>query len=115
MLNFEFSHVVVNCENSEQAEQYSGKIESLFGMRKKDEGISVANAGALHFMKNKSYGRNGQIAVSTNFMDRAVFYLKKAKQDLIEESARYGKNGELVSIYLDTMIGGFAFKLVKKN
>lgn len=115
MLGFEFSHVVINCENDEQAEQYSGKIESIFGFQKKDDGQSVSNADVLYFMKNRSYGRNGQISISTNFMERAASYLKKINQDLIEESARYGEGGELVSIYLDSIIGGFAFKLVKKT
>lgn len=116
MLGYTFSHVVINCEQREQADHYSGKIESLFGFKKSDDGVTVSNAGIMHFMTSKSYyGKNGQLAISTNFMDRAVFYLKEGKhQDLIEESARFDADGELVSIYLDSMIGGFAIKVVKK-
>ena len=115
MLGFDFSHVVINCENGEQAEQYAGKIESIFGLAKTDGENSVSNAGILEFMKAKSYGRNGQIAFSTDFMDRALFYLKKNGKEFIEESARFGENGEMLSIYLDSIIGGFAFKLVNKQ
>jgi 2-dehydro-3-deoxyphosphogluconate aldolase/(4S)-4-hydroxy-2-oxoglutarate aldolase len=114
MLGFDLAHVAINCEQSEQAEQYSNKFESLFGLKKSDDGISVSNADIIHFMKAKSYGKNGQIALSTNFIDRAVFYLKEKNHEFIEESARFNGDNELNSIYLDTMIGGFAIKLVKK-
>jgi len=115
MLGFDFSHIVINCENSEQADQYSSKIESIFGLPKTDEEFSVSNAGIMRFMKSKSYGKNGQIALSTNFIDRALFYLKASGKEFIDESSRFGENGELLSIYLDSIIGGFAFKLVSKH
>ena len=115
MLGFDFSHIVINCENSEQADQYSSKIESIFGLAKTDEGQSVSNAGIMRFMKTKSYGKNGQIALSTNFIDRALFYLKASGKEFIEESSRFDDYGELLSVYLDSIIGGFAFKLVNKH
>ena len=114
MLGFDLAHVVINCENTEQAERDSSKIESIFGLKKTDAGVSVANADILHFMKQKSYGKNGQIAICTNFIDRAVFYIKEAKKEFIDESARFNAEGELASIYLDNIIGGFAIKLVRK-
>ena len=115
MLGFDFSHIVINCENSEQADQYSSKIESIFGLKKTDEEFFVSNAGIMRFMKNKSYGKNGQIALSANFIDRALFYLKASGKEFIDESSRFGEHGELLSIYLDSIIGGFAFKLVNKQ
>ena len=114
MLGFALAHVVINCENAEQAERDSGKIESIFGLKKKDEGTYIANADILHFPKSKSYGRGGQIAICSNSLDRAVFYLKEAGRQFIEESARFDDNGKLSSIYLDNIIGGFALKLVRK-
>jgi len=114
MLGFNLSHVVINCESAEQAEHDAGKIESIFGFKKADAGVSVSNADILHFMKIKSYGRNGQIAVCTNFLDRAVFYLREAGKQFIDESSRFDANGKLTSIYLDNIIGGFALKLVRK-
>jgi len=113
MLGFELAHVVINCENAEQAERDATKIESMFGFEKTDAGASVSNAGILHFMKNKSYGKNGQIAIYSNFIERAVFYLKETGKDFIEESARFDDNDNLTSIYLDSIIGGFAIKLVR--
>ena len=114
ILGFDLAHVVINCENAEQAERDAGKIESIFGLEKTDAGASVSNADIIHFMKSKSYGKNGQIAISSNFLDRAVFYLKEAKKQFIEESARFDGDGKLASIYLDNIIGGFAIKLVRK-
>jgi len=115
MLGFEFAHVVINCENTEQADRDSSKVESIFGLKKTDGENSVSNAGILHFTKHRSYGKNGQIALSTNFMDRAVFYLKKGGKEFIDESARFNEKDELVSVYLDSIIGGFAFKLINKR
>ena len=114
MLGFDLAHLVINCDNAEQADRDSSKIESIFGLKKTDAGLSVANADILHFMKQRSYGKNGQIAICTNFIDRAVFYLKEAKKEFIDESARFDADGNLSSIYLDNIIGGFAFKLVRK-
>jgi len=115
MLGYDLAHVVMNCENSEQADSYSSKIASIFGFERTDSVNFISTAGFLHFMKNKSYGKNGQIAVSTNFMDRAVFYIIESGKYFINESARYDDNGELTSIYLDSIIGGFAIKLVLKE
>ena len=114
MLGFDLAHVVINCENTEQADRDASKIESIFGLKKTDAGASISNADILHFMKSKSYGKNGQIAISSNFIDRAVFYLKEAGKEFIEESARFDGDGRLTSIFLDNIVGGFAFKLVRK-
>lgn len=114
MLGFDLAHVVINCENSEQAERDSGKVESIFGLEKKDLGASFSNADILHFTKQRSYGKNGQIAICSDFIERAVFYLKRAGRQFIEESARYDEENRLASIYLDSIIGGFAIKLVRR-
>lgn len=114
MLGFDLAHVVINCENAEQAERYSGRVEAIFGLEQTDAGATFSNADILHFTKQKSYGKNGQVAICSNFIDRAVFYLKQAGRQFIEESARYDEKNKLVSIYLDNIIGGFAIKLVRK-
>jgi len=112
---FELAHVVINCENSEQAERDAGKIEALFGFERIDAGTTFSNAGVLHFTKQKSYGKNGQIAIGSKCLEQAVAYLRQAGRDFIEESARYDEEGRLASIYLDVIIGGFAIKLVRGN
>ena len=66
-------------------------------------------------MKVKSYGKNGQIAIGSNFIERAVFYLKETGKEFIDESARFNDDEELLSVYLDSIIGGFAIKLVRKE
>ena len=114
MLGFDLGHVVINCENAEQAEREASRVESIFGFLKTDSGSSFSNADILHFTKSKSYGKNGQVAISTNFIERAVFYLKAAGRQFIEESARFDDDGKLASIYLDNIISGFAFKLVRR-
>ncbi|MCL1792763.1 MAG: hypothetical protein FWG34_02730 [Oscillospiraceae bacterium] len=115
MLGYDLAHVGINCENAEQAERDSGRVEAIFGLEKTDAGATFSNADILHFTKQRSYGKNGQIAISANFIDRALFYLKQAGRQFIEESARYDEQGILASIYLDNIIGGFAIKLVRRE
>ncbi|MCL2775401.1 MAG: hypothetical protein FWD71_18960 [Oscillospiraceae bacterium] len=115
MLGFDLAHIGINSDNEERADNDSSKIEYLFGLNKSDGGTYISNANILHFMKEKSYGKNGHIAISTNFIEYAVFYLKSKQIEFIEESARFNEKGELVSIYLDIMVGGFALRLVQKN
>ena len=115
MLGFDLAHIGINSENEERADNDSGKIEFMFGLKKINGESYISNANILHFMKEKNYGKNGHIALSTNFIEYAVFYLKKKQIEFIEESARFNEKGELTSIYLDTMVGGFAIRLVRKE
>jgi len=115
MLGFDLAHIGINSENEERADNDSSKIEYLFGFKKSDGGTYISNANILHFMKEKNYGKNGHIAISTNLIEYAVFYLKAKQIEFIEESARYDEKGRLSSIYLDTMVGGFALRLVRKE
>lgn len=114
MLGFDLAHIAMNCENAEKADDFSDKIEHIFGIRKSDEDTHISNGGIINFMKNKSYGKNGQIAISTNFIERAMFYLKSRQTAFIEESARFDAKGEMTSVYLENMINGFAVRLVRK-
>ena len=61
------------------------------------------------------YGKNGHIAIATNFPDRARAYLEGCGVEFIEESAGYDDKGKLKVIYLKEEICGFAIHLVQKK
>lgn len=66
-------------------------------------------------MKSPYLGKNGHIAVATNYIDRAVNYLSMKGVAFNEESAKRDAKGNLTAIYLKDEIGGFAVHLVQKK
>ena len=64
---------------------------------------------------NYGLGKNGHIAVKTNYIERAVNYLSTVLGvEFNEESAKRDAKGNLKAIYLKEEIGGFAVHLVQK-
>lgn len=114
MLGFELAHVGINAENGEQAAAIAGRFASVFGLAAKDGNSSVFAGKAVEVMKSPYLGANGHIAISTNYIERAVHYLENSGVEMNWESAKYGEKKELKAIYLKEEIGGFAVHLVQK-
>lgn len=115
MLGFELAHVGVNAENEEEAMKAANRFAFLFGMPAKAGNSSVFAGSALEVMKNPYLGRNGHIAIRTNYIDRAVNYMESVLGvKFNQESAKRDAKGALKAIYLDEEIGGFAVHLVQK-
>ena len=75
---------------------------------------SVFAGSALEVMKTPYLGKNGHIAVKTNYIERAVNYLSTVLGvEFNEESAKF-KGDKMTAIYLADEIGGFAVHLVQK-
>ena len=76
---------------------------------------SIFAGSALEVMKTPYLGKNGHIAIRTNYIDRAVNYMESVLGvKFNEESAKRDAKGNLKAIYLDEEIGGFAVHLVQK-
>ena len=115
MLGFELAHVGVNAENEEEALKAANRFAFLFGMPAKAGSSSVFAGTALEVMKSPYLGKNGHIAVRTNYIDRAVNYLSSVLGvEFNEDSAKRDAKGALKAIYLKEEIGGFAVHLVQK-
>ena len=115
MLGFELAHVGVNAENEEEAMKAANRFAFLFGMPAKAGNSSVFAGSALEVMKNPYLGKNGHIAIRTNYIDRAVNYMESVLGvKFNQESAKRDAKGALKAIYLDEEIGGFAVHLVQK-
>ena len=115
MLGFELAHVGVNAENEEEAVKAANRFAFIFGMPAKVGSSSVFAGSALEVMKTPYLGKNGHIAVKTNYIERAVNYLSTVLGvEFNEESAKRDAKGNLKAIYLKEEIGGFAIHLVQK-
>lgn len=115
MLGFELAHIGVNAENAEEAEKAANRFGFIFGMPVKAGNSSVFAGTALEVMKAPYLGKNGHIAVRTNYIDRAVNYLSTVLGVEFDEStAKKDAAGGLKAIYLKEEIGGFAVHLVQK-
>lgn len=115
MLGFKLVHIGINCENKEQATKNAKLVSSLFGLDYKEGNSSTFSGTDFEFMHKPYYGKNGHIAIATNFPGRARAYLASQGVEFIEETAAYDDKGELKVIYLKEEICGFAIHLVKKK
>lgn len=113
MLDFSLSHIGINTENEEDALKNANKIFELFEFPVKVGNSSIFNGKEFEWMKKPFLGKNGHIAIGTRNVEAAIAFLKRRGIAFREETCKK-KNDELVAIYLDIELGGFAFHLVKK-
>lgn len=115
MLGFDLAHVGVNAQSEEEAVKAANRFAFLFGMPAKVGGSSVFAGTAVEVMKTPYLGKNGHIAIRTNYIERAVNYMSTVLGvEFNEESAKKDAKGALKAIYLKEEIGGFAVHLVQK-
>ena len=115
MLGFELAHIGINAENEEEAVKAANRFAFIFGMPAKVGNSSIFAGTAVEVMKTPYLGKNGHIAIRTNYIDRAVNYLENVLGVAFdEESAKRDAKGALKAIYLKEEIGGFAVHLVQK-
>lgn len=114
MLGFELAHVGINAESEAVASEVATKFNSIFNLPIKDGNSSIFAGTGIEVMKAPYLGAKGHIAYKTNYIDRAVAYLKAKGVEINEESAKYNAKGKLVAIYLQEEIAGFAIHLLQK-
>ena len=115
MLGFEIAHVGVNTASESDALKAAERFGFIFGMPVKNGNSSVFAGSAVEFMKEPYLGKNGHIAIRTNYIERAVNYLSTVLGvEFDETSAKRDAKGALKAIYMKEEIGGFAVHLVNK-
>ncbi len=113
MLGFGFAHLGINMDNERDALEGATEFSRVFGFPVKNGNSSVFAGKALEITKKKFPGENGHIAIATNYMDRAIYYLGMRGINIKEETKKE-KDGKLVAVYLDVEVGGFAIHLVQR-
>lgn len=114
MLGFELAHVGINAESEAAASEIAAGFDGLFNTSIKEGNSSIFAGKGIEVMKSPYLGAKGHIAYKTNYIERAVAYLKAKGVKINEESAKYNAKGKLAAIYLKEEIGGFAIHLLQK-
>lgn len=114
MLGFELRHIGINSASETEAVQTAGSFETIFGMLNKEGSSSIFAGQGIEVMKFQGVGTHGHIAIATNYIERAVYHLKKQGVAFDEESAGYDAKGNLRMIYLQGEFGGFGVHLLQK-
>ena len=114
MLGFTLLHIGVNNASAETAQRESEKFASLLGESIRDNDVSLFVGSPIEMMKMPGRGANGHICIQTNYLDRAVYHLKKRGFQFDETSFKYNDRGELIFAYLTDEIAGFAVHLSQK-
>ncbi|PHV70220.1 2-dehydro-3-deoxyphosphogluconate aldolase [Sporanaerobium hydrogeniformans] len=115
MLGFELAHVGINMPEAGAATEVAKGLGELFNLEVKDGNSSLFAGTGIEVMKTPYLGEKGHIAYKTNYIDRAVNYLKARGYEFDEDSAKYDAKGKLVAIYLKQEFGGFAIHLLQKK
>lgn len=113
MLGFEILHIGINAADESEAEKIASAFENLFGWAKDERSKSVFAGKQVEVMKSNGRGTHGHIAVGTNSVLRAKYFLESQGYKFDESTAVY-KNDKLNFIYLQDEIGGFAVHLINK-
>lgn len=113
MLGFELKHIGIN-ESDEVSADKTADMFNVFGFDKKIGNSSIFAGSAIEVMKAPYLGKNGHIAIGTNYIERAVYHLEKRGVEFDKETEKRDAKGNLKAIYIKGEFGGFAVHLVQK-
>lgn len=114
MLGFEIAHVGINAANEAEAIAGAKLLGVMLNLPVKVGNSSVFTGTLAEFMKQPGFGRNGHIAIRTNFIERAVANLELRGLAFNPDSKKFNAKGGLNAIYLRDEVCGFAVHLVQK-
>jgi 2-dehydro-3-deoxyphosphogluconate aldolase / (4S)-4-hydroxy-2-oxoglutarate aldolase len=112
MLGFDLRHLGINTPNADHAARAASQLQQTFGFAEKDTPGSIFVGTQFELLKRTMYGDHGHIAISTNFIERAIAHLGR-KGVRIKPETKNEKDGKLQTVYLDLNVEGFAFHLVQ--
>lgn len=113
MLGFEIVHVGINLANEEEAVKVADRFSFLFGMPQNVGKGGIFVGTSVEVLKTPMRGTMGHIAIGTNYIDRAAYYMTNVLGAEFDEPVRDEK-GNYKAIYLKEEIGGFAVHLMQK-
>lgn len=115
MLGFELAHVGVNAANGREASEAAERFAYIFGMPVKEGSGGVFAGKVLEVLKTPYLGKHGHIAISTNYIVRAVNYLENVLGVEFDATGfKWNEKGALNAAYLKEEIGGFAVHLLQR-
>ena len=115
VMGFTLAHVGINCESDAATHDVAKMFCSLFGLAYKPGNSSVFAGSIVEAMTPlPGRGKNGHIAIGTNYMDRAIYQLSAKGVKFLDETAKKDDKGNIKAIYLDMDFNGFAVHLIAK-
>jgi 2-dehydro-3-deoxyphosphogluconate aldolase/(4S)-4-hydroxy-2-oxoglutarate aldolase len=112
MFGFSLRHIGINTADKNTANQVANQLSHLLQFQLRDTEGSVFVGEQFEILKRIYLGKNGHIAIATNFIDRALNYFERNGIKILPET-KNELNGKLQTVYLDIDIGGFAVHLVQ--
>ena len=110
---FEVAHVGINQDNEPDALAVANRFNHAFNFPVKEGTSSNFASPFIEVVKSRYLGACGHIAVKTNSIPRAVYYLGQRGFEVDPETAKY-KGDRPIAVYLKEEIGGFAVHLLQK-
>ena len=107
------AHIGINTDNAEASNEIAMEFGKAFDFNLKQGNSSIFAGSSIEVNKEKGLGDMGHIAIKTNSIERATYYLEK-KGFAIDCSTVKSKNGKTIAVYLQSQIGGFAVHLLQK-
>ena len=114
-LGFTLAHVGINGESKDEGLGAAEWFNRCFGWPVKEGGRSNFAATYVECCNQRFPGRFGHIGVFTLSMRRALAYFRAHGIATREEFKNVNAKGELVAVYLEEEVGGFAVHIVKKS
>ena len=115
LLGFELTHVGLNEENSENAGKSVELFSRLFHFPVAEgEGSFFLGEREIEVLKGPGRGEKGHLAIATNDVGRALFYLDRQGIGVVVGTEQE-KDGKTILVYLDREIAGFAIHLRQKG
>lgn len=114
MLGFSLAHIGINESDEGNADKSADKFNKLFGFTKNTGSSSIFAGKGIEIMKTPYLGKNGHIAIGTNFIDRAVYHLSKQGFEFDFNTEKRDAKGNLKAIYIKDEISGFAVHLMQR-
>lgn len=113
MMGFGIAHVGMNLPDEETALKAARRLSFLFGMSFNEGSGGIFVGDAMEVLKSPLRGTMGHIAIWTNYIRRAAYYMSNVLGAEFDEPVRDEK-GNYRAIYLKEEIGGFAVHLMQR-
>lgn len=115
LLGFEVVHVGMNSESIQEAGAVADRLASLFGFSKNVGALSTFVGAGFEINHFVGLGSKGHVAIDTNSVARAEYYLAKEGVAFRDESRVNAPDGTTAVVYLKEEFGGFAIHLRQRK
>ena len=115
LLGFEVVHVGVNTEGPEEAAEISGELSDAFGFPRFVNPASTFVGTGFEINHSAGLGKNGHVAIDTNSVARAEYYLSTYAGISFNDASRVKNGDKTAVVYLEKEFGGFAVHLRQRK